>query len=218
MTLEEVFAREKARRGKAYAMTIDGHDSIWSGSFFWTRDFASHPVMATLPPVLHLRGDGTEHEWLEPMVALMRWMADLRQGGGVGMEDAANVLIRHMVLAHLRGRNAAAMVQPERPLRDARVLAALRAIHTRPQEAWTVESLASACHMGRTAFAIRFQQQTGETPVRYLARWRVHLAERLLRDKSLPLDEVAEQVGYSTGAILARAYKRIVGRSPSNAD
>lgn len=216
LSLEDVFAREKLRRGHAYAMTIDGNDSVWSGSFFWTRDFLSHAAMAALPPVLHLRGDGGAHEWLPPMVALMRWMSDLRRGAGVGMAEASNVLIRHMVLAHLRSEAGSTSQPRPGPLRDERVLKAVRAIHTRPQDPWTVESLAACCHMGRTAFATRFQQQTGETPMRYLARWRVHLAARLLRDQRLSLDQAAERVGYSTGPVLARAYRRIFGFAPGD--
>ncbi|VTU23865.1 transcriptional activator FtrA [Variovorax sp. PBS-H4] len=216
LSLEDVFARERLRRGHAYAMAIDGNDSVWSGSFFWARDFLSHAVMAALPPVLHLRGDGGAQEWLQPLVAVMRWMSDLRRGAGVGMAEASNVLIRHMVLAHLRGEAGSTSPATSGPLRDERVLKAVRAIHTHPQDPWTVESLAASCHMGRTAFATRFQQQTGETPMRYLARWRVHLAARLLRDKRLTLDQAAARVGYSTGPVLARAYKRIFGFAPGD--
>ena len=49
----------------------------------------------------------------------------------------------------------------------------------------------------------------------HLARWRIHLAERLFREQRLTLQQAADRVGYSTGAILARAYKRERGVAPS---
>lgn len=100
------------------------------------------------------------------------------------------------------------------PIRDARVLEALRAIHQHPARAWTVASLARLCHLSRTAFTMRFRRQTLLPPMTYLANWRVELAARMLREERLSLDEVAERVGYSSGAILARAYKRILGAAP----
>ncbi|WP_353618820.1 helix-turn-helix domain-containing protein [Paenacidovorax monticola] len=44
--------------------------------------------------------------------------------------------------------------------------------------------------------------------MRYLARWRLHQATRLLQEQRLTLQQAADAVGYSTGAILARAFKR----------
>lgn len=61
---------------------------------------------------------------------------------------------------------------------------------------------------------MRFRRQTLLPPMTYLANWRVELAARMLREERLSLDEVAERVGYSSGAILARAYKRILGAAP----
>ena len=140
------------------------------------------------------------------------------------MMEAVNALIRHIVLQQLRhddpapvmarARLDSAAAAPTDGRHDARLLPALHAIHTRPEQQWTMESLAGLCHMTRTTFATRFQQQTGVPPMGYLAHWRVQSAARLLREQRMSLDEAAGRVGYSTGAILARAYKRVLGTSP----
>ena len=116
----------------------------------------------------------------------------------------------------LASRAAVEWGEPARvvPLRDARIREALNAMHRQPAHPWTVGSLARLCHLSRTAFATRFRHQTLLPPMSYLAKWRVELAAGMLREERISLDEVAEQVGYSSGAILSRAYKRILGVAP----
>jgi len=169
-----------------------------------------------LPPVLVL-AKADAMTWLPTMTQLVAWMADIRGGGnGVGLTHVMNSLMQRLVLAWLNDPRRAVQ-SPARdvtPLRDERLLVALESIHTRCAQPWTASSLAALCHMSRTQFTQRFQAQTGLPPMRYLARWRLHLAERLLKEQRLTLQQVADAVGYSTGAILARAYKRERGVTP----
>lgn len=184
----------------------------WSGSFYRASSLAAHPVVAALPPMLVLRRSDAEG-WLPILARLVAWMADLRGGRGVGLTQTMNALMQHLALTWLRtpARVAAplAAAMPAVPAPpDPRLHAALHAIHTRPAEPWTLESLAALCHMSRTAFATRFALQMHQPPMRYLARWRLHQATRLLQEQRLTLQQAADAVGYSTGAILARAFKR----------
>lgn len=193
--------------------------SVWSGGFYRSVELAAHPLVASLPSVLHLRAADAA-PWLRAMADAVRWMADRRAGGnGVGVTELLGALMQHAVLAWLRRPEAdmpiAGASGPD--LSDARLLTALEAIHARPADPWTLESLAALCHMSRTAFATRFRAQMNLSPMQYLARWRIHLASRLLRERRLTLQQAADAVGYSTGAILARAYKRELGTWPSQA-
>ncbi|WP_185993717.1 helix-turn-helix domain-containing protein [Variovorax sp. KBS0712] len=105
-------------------------------------------------------------------------------------------------------------VAPSLLMLDARIHTAIQAIHASPEQAWSVSSLAALSHLSRAAFTTRFRQQTMRSPMDYLANCRVALAARFIREEKLSLDQVAARVGYSSGAILARAYKRILGKSP----
>jgi AraC-like DNA-binding protein len=49
--------------------------------------------------------------------------------------------------------------------------------------------------------------------MQYLALWRMQLAAGMLRDGGR-VAEVADAVGYQSGAAFSRAFKKIVGRSP----
>ena len=51
--------------------------------------------------------------------------------------------------------------------------------------------------------------------MRYLARWRMQLAARLLSDGTATIGEIAGRVGYESEAAFSRAFKRLMGVSPS---
>jgi AraC-like DNA-binding protein len=51
--------------------------------------------------------------------------------------------------------------------------------------------------------------------MRYLTRWRMQLAEQLLRQTNLGIYAVAARVGYASEAAFNRAFKRHVGRPPA---
>ncbi|HBN91919.1 MAG TPA: AraC family transcriptional regulator [Hyphomonas sp.] len=102
-------------------------------------------------------------------------------------------------------------------LRDERVGAVLRLIHTRPAEPLTLDKLAKEAGMSRSALADRFAAYTGEPPSRYLTRWRMQLASSLLSNSSVSIAEAAETVGYSSEAAFKRAFKKHVGETPGRA-
>jgi AraC-like DNA-binding protein len=90
----------------------------------------------------------------------------------------------------------------------------LRAIHDKVKRPWTVAELASVAGMSRSAFALRFKQLVGETPLEYLTRWRMYKAVLLLRDGDKKLMDVANAVGYDSDASFSKTFKRIVGITP----
>jgi AraC-like DNA-binding protein len=101
-------------------------------------------------------------------------------------------------------------------LSDRIVGAALKALHDRPAQAWTLQDLARAAGTSRSVLAERFQQMVGSSPIQYLTRWRMTLAANLLLCRSnVPLAQVAEQVGYQTDTAFSRAFRRQFGAPPS---
>lgn len=91
----------------------------------------------------------------------------------------------------------------------------LRLLHAQPGRAWTIGELADAAAVSRSTLAQRFTALIGETPMRYLAGWRIHLAKHLLKETDMRLAEVAERVGYESEAAFNRAFKRLVGWPPA---
>ena len=99
-------------------------------------------------------------------------------------------------------------------LRDPRLARAILALHRQPGRNWTVEELAFECHSSRSAFAERFQATIGTPPLRYATELRMHLASQWLGQGRLPVETVAQRLGYASQAAFSRAYKRITGQTP----
>ncbi len=185
------------------------------GGCFLFEDGAQNPLVAALPPVVHVKGDGGRAvQWLE---ASLQFVASEMALGQPGAETVvsrlADILFVQAVRAHL-AQSSEESTGWLRALVDPQVGAALGLMHEKPEDAWTVEALASRVAMSRSAFAARFAQLVGEPPLTYLTRWRMQKATRLLRGGHASIAEVAARVGYAAEAAFSKAFKRWTGVAP----
>ncbi|MDF2650455.1 MAG: AraC family transcriptional regulator, partial [Paenibacillus sp.] len=60
-----------------------------------------------------------------------------------------------------------------------------------------------------------FKEETGQKFVDFLIDIRMQVAQRLLAESQASMQEVAEQVGYTSAISFSRAFKKVVGCSPS---
>ena len=154
-------------------------------------------------------------DWLE---TTMRHTVTESLGGGPGNSDMlarlTELLFVEVVRRYMR-RLPAAHPGWLAGVRDPIVGQVLRLLHSRPNEPWTVEGLAQAVAVSRSTLAERFTALIGETPMRYLATWRMQLAQHLLKHTTLTLAEVADRVGYDSDVAFNHAFKRHVGQSPA---
>jgi AraC family transcriptional activator of mtrCDE len=70
--------------------------------------------------------------------------------------------------------------------------------------------------MSRAAFARAFRAATGQSPVAWLCRERLHRAAELLQTSDAKLAELAETAGYATEFAFSRAFKRLFGIPPAH--
>ncbi|UVW28773.1 AraC family transcriptional regulator [Massilia sp. H6] len=98
-------------------------------------------------------------------------------------------------------------------LADTRLAKALIAMHEDPARDWKLSDMAAQAGMSRARFALHFRTTVGDTPVGYLASWRIMTAQRLLR-QGLQTKQVAFDVGYGSASALSRAFVRQLGCSP----
>lgn len=89
-----------------------------------------------------------------------------------------------------------------------------RLLRERFREPWTVPTVAAELGMSRSRFSVLFRHETGTTVKRFLRQLRVVQAERLLRETSCPVDEVAERAGFGSISALERAFRTLHGGSP----
>jgi len=100
-------------------------------------------------------------------------------------------------------------------LRDPITGHALALLHSRPADPWSLERLARRIGVSRSSLAERFTDLIGQPPMRYLTRWRIQLACRMLCDTGAKVSTVALDVGYQSEAAFSRAFKVLMGTSPA---
>ena len=98
-------------------------------------------------------------------------------------------------------------------LSDRQLSLALAAIHERPQEPWSLQSLAQVACMSRAAFTERFREVMGVPPGEYLTRWRIGISTRLLRE-GMSVKQVSSRAGYTSPSTFTRAFTALMGASP----
>jgi AraC-like DNA-binding protein len=100
-------------------------------------------------------------------------------------------------------------------LRDPFVGRALSVFHRNPARGWTIEALAKAVGLSRSALAERFTEFVGQPLMQYLTNWRMQLAANHLLSGTESVAVIANRVGYDSEAAFSRAFKKAVGSPPS---
>lgn len=179
---------------------------------------AAQELVQMLPNVIRTSAwEGGEAEWMQSTLRLMAAeSAALRPGGETVITRLADILVIQAIRAWI-ANNPAAQTGWLGALHDDRIGPAVLLIQKHPEKPWTVESLAHRVAMSRSAFAARFRELVGETPVQYLTRWRMHTALTWLTEGEFTVAELAGKLGYNSEAAFSRAFKRVIGSAPAHA-
>ncbi len=209
-TLPHTFETENyaiLRHGEGGAVT-----HLVCGAVRFDHPAAKH-LVEVLPEVLHVRGAEDMRATIDLMAAEAR---TLRPGGEAVITRLSDVLVIQTIRSWL-ATDPAARTGWLGALQDRQIGQALALIHRDPAQPWTVERLAHRTAMSRSAFAARFTELVGEPAMRYVTRWRMHVAVNRLQDRDCTVSEVARGLGYESEAAFSRAFKRVVGVSPGQA-
>lgn len=99
-------------------------------------------------------------------------------------------------------------------LRDARLSRVIERVLDDPSANHTVESMADAAVMSRSAFAAHFARSFDRTPMAFVHHIRMQRASDLLEGTILTVDEVATQVGFTSRSHFAQSFKKYTGLTP----
>jgi len=171
-----------------------------------------HPLMAELPPVVHLPNRvGSNPELRSAIDLLGRELGEQQPGSCIALPGLLDLLLVYMIRSWMAGGATGAWPTV---LGDPVAAAALRALHSDPAAPWTIDRLAAAAGVSRPTLARRFTALVGRPPMAYLTWWRLTFAATLLRDTSDPLATIARRVGYGTPYALSHAFNREFGTTP----
>jgi AraC family transcriptional regulator len=88
-------------------------------------------------------------------------------------------------------------------------------IDERIAENLSLDAIAQRFGLSRRHLTRCFRQWSGVSIAGYQERQRIRVAEEMLIETTLQVGEIAWRVGFESGSALARAMRRITGRSPS---
>lgn len=211
----EVVRANDCHRGRILRIGGGGEPAtIIIGKFLFDAP-APHPLHDALPPLLHIPGGQTQPESLRTTLQLLiAEMTSNEPGSEVIVNRLADILFVQAIRTHMTTCCKALRNGWLRALADPQVGTALRAIHDRVADPWTVATLAVEARMSRSAFAMRFKELVGVAPLDYLTRWRMYKASSLLQGNGRTLIDIGNLVGYESEAAFKRAFKRVIGVTP----
>jgi AraC-like DNA-binding protein len=166
-------------------------------------------LVPLLPQLVHVRGE-------KRLATLVQLVVEESREDRPARDVILSRLLEVLLIEALRS-SAGTAASPGllRGLADERLAVAIRRMHEKPTQPWTVAQLAKEAAVSRSAFFERFNRAVGVAPMEYLLAWRMALAKSLLRRKEGNLAEVAERVGYSSASTFSVAFTRYVGVPPT---
>lgn len=196
---------------QAPAPSEDANTSMLCGELEFVMG-AHNPIFSALPPWFIVRSTHSSESFRQLAQMLIDTSTDRRWGRQMVQNKLADSLFTMAVCEYVRSAGEPRGLLAA--LTDTRLSKALAAMHEKPGDDWTIQSLAEVAGMSRTAFAELFAETVGAPPIQYLAQWRASEARRLLKNRRYSVAAIAEMMGYRSEAAFRRFFKRLEGIGP----
>lgn len=173
-----------------------------------------HPLLQALPAVTIIRADELrQHVWLRNTLDQLASEHMSQMPGSETVVDRLTeiLFVEVMRVRYSRRENSGFIAA----FHDRAILRALTLLHAEPQQSWTINKVARTVGLSRAALAKRFKQRVGQTLNEYLTRLRMGKARDMLTGSTLPVQAIATHVGYESDIAFAKAFKRVLGQTPS---
>jgi AraC-like DNA-binding protein len=199
----DIATPEKSQRG-----------STMTGAGFVFDEDNMSPVLDQLPPMIHFRADSPTAHALRSLLSILAYEAvGSKPGAVLAVDHLARIFFVHMLRGfmayekHFNNRLGA--------FADTKISAVLSLMHCDSNRPWTVAELAAAVGMSRSSFALRFKTVVGSAPLDYWLQWRMRRASQWLANGDRTVSSIAFALGYESERNFARAFKRVMGHTPT---
>lgn len=171
-------------------------------------------LLALLPRIVHIPATEGRTARLSRMIELIM---EECSGEEPGKDMILQRMLEVLLVEALRWRGFEAddvRAGLIKGMRDPALARALQSMHADVRAHWTVAGLAKVAGLSRSAFAARFGEVLGCSPIEYLARWRMALAKDALIRGAKSLDRIAEDIGYESASAFSSAFRKRLGCPP----
>ena len=129
----------------------------------------------------------------------------------------ANQIARRMIVPpHREGGQAQFIAQPvPETTRDARINNLIDYLQRNISQPLNLDTLAESVAMSRRTLTRHFMKATGMSVASWITAERLRRSQLLLESSNLPIEAVAEQVGYLSAVTLRQQFKARFGVSPA---
>jgi AraC-like DNA-binding protein len=175
-----------------------------------------NPLIAAMPQVMVIRNeDAASIPLMDTLGRFLYYEVETGQmGSSLLIDKLSEILFIHVMRSHMEACKEHGFIAA---LADPQIGIALGRIHEAPAENWSVESLAHAARMSRSAFSERFSRLVEMSPMQYLTHWRMTQANELFLNTEQSVAQVAERCGYQSEAAFAKVFKKQFGYGPGQA-
>jgi AraC-like DNA-binding protein/mannose-6-phosphate isomerase-like protein (cupin superfamily) len=209
--------------------------AVWSikpGSLHLTPPGVVHQILATnlRSPITYFailfdaEGDAELSRLLERAARAMAvpvdigtshrfFFADLLERNASGQEDLMEES-RHSFMAFLYGLLAGAPASYGEP-ENAHIEKAIAIMQNSIEGRLDLDSLCGRLGLSREHFVRLFSQRMRMPPMRYYSRLKTEAARAMLSSTNLSISVISEKLGYASQFGFSRAFKIVVGLSPS---
>ena len=154
---------------------------------------------------LVMAGGGTS--WLDLALYLI--------ARSVGVEAAMQVARINLIDWHHIGQQPFARLARTRQVEDAVIARCQTWIAEHYPEPNPVRSMVRLSGLAERTFKRRFQQATGMPPLEYVHALRIEEAKQMLESGDLPIEAIANEVGYEDAGYFSRLFRRKVNLTPA---
>ena len=172
-----------------------------------------HPVIDSLPAIIHFTQiESNDPIWMT-VVMIDTIMKDDFSSHSSIIDRLTEVLFMQLLNKYISeniettGFFAA--------LKNKRIHKILSIIHKYPHIQWSLEQLGDEVGMSRSTLIRQFKTTLGITPITYIKNWRMMKAYYLIKNSSKTLEQIAEQIGFSTARTLNKAFLKHYDFTPS---
>jgi len=191
------------------------HFEIVCGYFEYDRS-GQNLFLDSLPEVIHLtQQQRRQFHFLDSALHMINFEATHDMPGKALLQDKVTELLFIQIMRtfielnpHSNGFISA--------VNDRHISIVLTLIHSNPEAPWTLNELAKEAGMSRSRFAQHFHDLVGTTPMRYLLSCRMQLAKQRIQESDIPINNLAEEVGYSSDSAFKKAFKQFFGHTPAS--